>query len=122
MSRAHNVVTGDTLGAISIKYYGTFHKWKLIVNANPQLTGRKTAIDGSPLIFPGDVLVIPDEDATSAVPDSPQTAQTVELAEGEQDISIIVDGKKFTGFINYEINLSYDSFDTFSFSAPYDMA
>jgi prophage tail gpP-like protein len=27
---------------------------------------------------------------------------------------------KFTGFTGYELNLSYDSFDTFSFSAPYD--
>jgi prophage tail gpP-like protein len=122
MSRAHNVISGDTLGAISIKYYGTFQKWQKIVIANPQLQGRKTAIDGSPLIFPGDLLVIPYEDTTTAVASTQQTAETVEVAEGEQDVSIVVDGKKFLGFIGYEINLAYDSFDTFSFSAPYDLA
>lgn len=59
MSKVHKVVSGDTLGAIAIKYLGSFNKWHDIVLANPQLTGRKTAIDGSPLIFPDDILVIP---------------------------------------------------------------
>ncbi len=120
MSKAHNVVSGDTLGAISIRYLGTFSKWRKIVDVNPQLAGRKTASDGSPLIYPGDVLTIP-EDITEK-PVSPQTAQTVTLSDNEQDVSIIIDGKKFTGFTGYEINLSCDSLDTFSFSAPYDLA
>jgi prophage tail gpP-like protein len=122
MSRAHNVISGDTLGAISIKYYGTFGKWKNIVNANPQLSGRKTAIDGSPLIYPGDVLVISDEDKAAAIPPSTQIKKTIALSDGEKDVSIVIDGYKFFGFTNYEIGLSYDSFDTFSFGAPYDIA
>jgi prophage tail gpP-like protein len=121
MSRAHKVVSGDTLGAISIKYFGTFQKWQKIVTANPQLQGRKTAVDGSPLIFPGDLLVIPDEDATTAAPSTDKTSETVEVADGEHDVSIVIDGKKFTGFTGYEIGLVCDSFDTFSFSAPYDV-
>jgi len=120
MSRRHTVASGDTLGAISIRYLGTFSKWQKIVEINPQLAGRRTAPDGSPLIFPGDVLIIP-EDLTEK-PVSDQTAQTVALSDNEQDVSIIIDGKKFTGFTGYEINLSCDSFDTFSFSAPYDLA
>jgi prophage tail gpP-like protein len=120
MSRRHTVVSGDTLGAISIRYLGTFSKWRKIVDANPQLSGRRTASDGSPLIFPGDVLIIP-EDVTEK-PAAAQTAQTIKLSDNEQDVSIVVDGKKFTGFTGYEINLSCDSFDTFSFSAPYDIA
>jgi LysM repeat protein len=120
MSKAHNVVTGDTLGAISVRYLGTFTKWRKIVEVNPQLNGRRTASDGSPLIYPGDILVIPEEKTEK--PESPQTAKTVVLSEKEQDVSIIIDGKKFTGFTGYEINLSNDSFDTFSFSAPYDIA
>ena len=120
MSRQHTVVSGDTLGAISIRYLGTFSKWRKIIEVNPQLTGRRTAVDGSPLIFPGDVLIIPEE--ITERPVSPQTAQTVALSDNEQDVSIIIDDKKFTGFTAYEINLSCDSFDTFSFSAPYDIA
>jgi prophage tail gpP-like protein len=117
MSRVHNVVSGDTLGAMSIRYLGTFQKWKKIVDANPQLAGRKTAIDGSPLIFPGDVLIIPDEDKSESIP---AASQTDNLGGDEQDVSIVIDGKKFTGWTGYEIILSYDAFDTFSFSAPYD--
>ncbi|GHU66629.1 hypothetical protein FACS189447_07890 [Spirochaetia bacterium] len=120
MSKVHKVVSGDTLGNISIQYLGSFSKWEKIVDANPQLTGRKTASDGSPLIFPGDILTIP-EDKTEKK-SSPQTAKTIVVGEGEQDVSIVVDGKKFTGFTGYEINLAYDSFDTFSFNAPYDLA
>jgi len=120
MSNKHTVASGDTLGAISIRYLGISSKWCKIVDANPQLSGRRTASDGSPLIFPGDVLIIP-EDVTEK-PIAPQTAQAIELSDSEQDVSIIIDGKKFTGFTGYEINLLCDSFDTFSFSAPYDLA
>jgi prophage tail gpP-like protein/phage tail protein X len=120
MSKTHTVVSGDTLGAISIRYLGTFSKWRKIVDANPQLANRRTASDGSPLIYPGDNLIIP-EDVTEK-PAAPQTAQTVALSDNEQDVSIVIDGKKFTGFTGYEINLCCDSFDTFSFSAPFDIA
>jgi prophage tail gpP-like protein len=120
MSKVHNVVSGDTLGAISIRYLGTSGKWKKIVDNNPQLSGRRKASDGSPLIYPGDKLVIPEDKTEKPV--SPTTAKTITVANGEQDVSIIIDGKKFTGFTGYEINLAYDSFDTFSFSAPYDIA
>jgi len=120
MSKKHTVISGDTLGAISIRYLGTFSKWRKIADTNPQLTGRKTASDGSPLIFPGDILIIPEE--ITEKPTAPKTAQKIELSKNEQDVSIIIDGKKFTGFLNYEINLSADSFDNFSFTAPYDLA
>jgi prophage tail gpP-like protein len=120
MSKSHNVTSGDTLGSISIKYLGTFSKWKNIVAVNPQLEGRKTATDGSPLIFSGDVIVIPDENKNEK--DAMPYTKTVALSDAESDVSIVVDGYKFLGFTGYEINLSYDSFDSFSFSAPYDIA
>jgi prophage tail gpP-like protein len=120
MPKTHTVASGDTLGAISIRHLGTFSKWRKIVDANPQLPGRKTAIDGSPLIFPGDVLIIPEEITEKTA--RPDAVQTIDLSGGEQDASIIIDGKKFTGFTGYEINLSCDSFDTFSLEAPYNIA
>lgn len=120
MSRSHKVVSGDTLNAISVRYLGTASKWKTIVSANPQLSGRRKIFDGSPVISPGDILVIPEENKTEK-PASPQT-KTIELSDSEGDVSIVVDGYKFLGFTGYELNLNYDSLDTFSFSAPNDLA
>jgi phage protein D len=59
--KKHTVTSGDTLGAISTVYLGTFSRWHEIVEVNPQLAGRRTAIDGSPLIYVGDVLTIPEK-------------------------------------------------------------
>ena len=119
MSKAHNVQSGDTLGSIAIKYLGSSAKWEKISGANPQLAGRKKAVDGSPLIYPGDTLVIP-VDQTESRPSNAATKKPIVLSDKDQDISIIIDGKKFTAFTSYSINLSYDSFDTFSFTTPYD--
>jgi len=120
MSKSHKVISGETLGGISVKYFGTASKWRSVVAANPQLSGRKTAADGSPLIFTDDILAIPDEEKTESAP-APQTKK-IELSDSEGDMSIIVDGYKFLGFTGYELNLKYDSFDDFSFSAPFDIA
>jgi len=121
MSRAHKVTSGDTLGSISVRYLGTASKWRSIVTANPQLSGRRTASDGSPLIFPDDMLAIPEAENKTEAPPAPQT-KTIELSDSEQDISIVIDGYKFLGFTGYELNLNYDSLDKFSFSAPFDIA
>ncbi len=52
--RTYTVKRGDTLWAISKKFYGSGSKWRTIYNAN------KGVIGGNPnLIFPGQVLVIP---------------------------------------------------------------
>jgi len=120
MSRRHTVVSGDTLSAISVRYLGSSLRWRKIVDVNPQLAGRRTASDGSPLIFPGDVLLIPEN--LTDKPAAPQITQTIALSEKEQDVSIVIDGMKFTGFTSYEINLSCDSLDNFSFTAPHDVA
>jgi prophage tail gpP-like protein len=121
MSRVHNVQPGDTLGSIAIRYLGSSGKWTKITGANPQLSNRKKAVDGSPLIYPGDALIIP-EDQTESRPASPLVKTPVVLSEAEQDVSIVIDGEKFTGFTSYELTLAYDTFDMFSFMAPYDPA
>lgn len=117
MARTYTVKAGDTLGKISIKYYGTFSRWTDIAKANPQLSGRKTAVDGSPLIFPGDVLIVPaDEPVTT-----PKPKQTIVLDEDSmQDMALVIDGKKFTGFTGYTLVRSVKGVDAFSFSAPWN--
>jgi prophage tail gpP-like protein len=55
------VVSGDVLNRIASVAYGLASKWPAIVAANPQLNGRGKASDGSPLIFPGDILYIPPD-------------------------------------------------------------
>ena len=118
MSKSYNVVSGDTLGDIAVKYYGSFSKWVLIRDANPQLLGRKKAPGGSPLIYPGDVLVIPFENSDAPKINGEAPLVLNDAAPG--DFSILIDGKSFTGFSGAELSFSLDSFDTFAFSAPFD--
>jgi prophage tail gpP-like protein len=118
MSKVHSVQQGDTLGAIAVRYLGSSSKWTKIAGANSQLSSRKKAADGSPLVYPGDTLIIPEDQTEN--PASAATKKPVVLADKEQDVSIVIDGKKFIGFTGYNLNLAYDTFDTFSFSAPYD--
>lgn len=122
MSKSHIVVRGDTLGAIASKYYGSWSEWPKIISSNPQLAGRKTAVDGSPLIYPGDVLIIlPEEKPVQIAETLPVNSVPIVLdADAPNDITIMVGGKTFTGFTGYSISQSIDKFDAFSFSAPFD--
>ena len=123
MSKSHTVAKGDTLNLISARYYGISGKWTLIRDSNPQLMTRKTASDGSPLIYPGDVLIIPEEQKpTASVNKSvPKNAAPIKLdSDAAEDITIMIDGKVFTGFSGYTIKMPIDSFDAFSFTAPFD--
>ena len=115
---SYTVKRGDTLGKISIAHYGTFAQWIKIKEANPQLATRKKAIDGSPLIYPGDVLIIPQ---AVELPKTAANTKAIALDKSKkQDVSIYINGKLFTGFTGYTIEMPTDSFDSFSFSAPFD--
>lgn len=119
MSKTHTVKSGDRLYKLSNRYYGTSSKWVLIKNANPQLSGRKKASDGSPLIYPGDVLTIPDDTSNNTQQNlAPETIS----AESQDALSIIIDGNKFTFWTNYSLVQEMDTFDSFSFSSPFDIS
>ena len=117
MSKCHTVVAGDTLSRIAIRYYGKGERWTDIVKSNPQLVGRRTTSDGSPVIRSGDMLLIPGYDEGF----SANKGETVVLdANAKRDITLFIDGKKFTGFTALTIDSPVDSFDAFSFSAAWD--
>lgn len=116
MSNSHTVKPGETLGIISVKYYGIADRWTRIKNGNPQLITREKAVDGLPLIFPGDVLIIPQDEALS-----PSTSSPLMLSDhNSMDIAIYIDGQRFSGFSGCRIVMPMDGLDTFSFSAPFD--
>lgn len=112
MSRTHTVVKGDVLYRIAKKYYGK-PAYQQIVAANPQL-------GGSARIYPGQVLIIPDENENIINPTKqPEPSVTIQSAS-DDTISILIDDNLFSFFTDYSITFEIDTFDTFSFSAPFD--
>lgn len=117
---SHTVKSGETLGSIAVRHYGSWSAWTRIRDANAFLSGRKKSSDGSPLIYPGDILII-QKDNPPASEVRPEAAKVVALDGAKpDDFSVFVDGKVFTGFTNFRLQLNDDSFDAFSMSAPYD--
>lgn len=49
--RTHKVAKGETLYAISVKYYGTGSKWPKIVDANPGLKPERMPV-GKSIVIP----------------------------------------------------------------------
>ena len=120
MSRQYTVKPNDTLIGISTKFYGVPNKYNLIVNANPQLVGRNKALDGSPFIHTGDIFIIPDETENIINPTQvKKVPETIKNVSGNA-ISILIDDKLFNFWTEYSITFEIDTFDTFSFSAPFD--
>ncbi len=112
MSKSHTVVKGDTYWDLSIKYYGNPRKYPDIIKANPQLVGRNK-VAGHPIINPGDILIIPDDlDIEKNQKDT--------IKNNSDSISIMIDGKLFSYFTEYSLTSNIDTFDTFTFSAPFD--
>lgn len=116
MARTYTVKAGDTLTKISVRYYGSPSRWPDIVRSNPQLANRKAVADGSPAIFPGDVLIIPGAESSGGNP-----AKSVVMdKDAPQDLGLVGGGKKFTGFTGYTLVRAVQGVDGFSFSSPWD--
>lgn len=120
MSRTYTVQPNDILSGISKKFYGVPNKYQLIIDANPQLSGRNKALDGTPLIHKSDILIIPDE--TENIINPTQIQKIPESIENVSDnaISILIDNNLFSFWTEYEMTFEIDSFDTFAFSAPFN--
>ena len=120
MSRTHTVRRSDNLLILSRRYYGVGTKINLIVNANPQIQGRVKTTSGNPVIHTGEKLIIPDEIENITNPTQQITIPESIKNVSENAISIIIDNNLFSYFTDYSITFEIDTFDTFSFSAPFD--
>lgn len=115
------VAPGDTLSKIALKAYGDPSQWPKIVKANPQLSTRGKAIDGSPFIFPGDNLVVPQEsEAADEASSAAEEAPVVMDSEGERDMALKINGKNFTGWTGWTLVLNAQGVDGFSFSSTWN--
>ncbi len=117
MAKTHKVQAGETLNRIATKYYGNPAEWNSIVKANPQLSGRKTVLDGSPVIYPGDVLIIPNVSDGALT----KAKESVKLDKNApQDLGLKGLGQFYTGFTGFTLVRSVSGTDGFSFSSVWN--
>lgn len=117
MAKTHKVQAGETLNRIATKYYGNPAEWNSIVKANPQLSGRKTVLDGSPVIYPGDVLIIPNVSDGALT----KAKESVKLDKNApQDLGLKGMGQYYTGFTGFTLVRSVSGTDGFSFSSVWN--
>ena len=121
---SYTVKSGDTLGAIALRFLGNSNRWPEIVSKNPILASRKKMSDGSPVIFVGDALILEKENPSIVEDgnvDAAGAKNVVALDEkAAQDVSIDINGNRFTGFTAYTLSFPSDTFDAFSFSSVWD--
>lgn len=105
MSTTYNVTTGDTFESISRKKYGTEKEADRIARANPGVAEPLTA---------GTVLTAP------AQPDAPQNVQQKGVTNSDEDVAVLIDGKRFRFWDRVRITRAIDTMDTVEFGAPFD--
>jgi prophage tail gpP-like protein len=121
--RTHTVVSGDRLYKISGKYYGDSSKYMKIVNANPVLLeriqrGDVVPSDGSPTIYPGDVLYIPDDE----IQEIKQVAKAVTVeAENNDDLTVFINGESVPTPPTFNLEIFFDTAaDRYQGTFPYN--
>jgi prophage tail gpP-like protein len=115
----YTVVTADNLIKISRWAYG-YNRVNEIVNANEILQSRiktrriHTDLGGIPIVFKGDVIMIPQLDAVE-----PNDIEDIH-PEFTDEITIRINGKILHGFTTNSIERAINTLaDSFSFTAPY---
>ena len=103
--KSYTIVTGDTFELISRKQYGTEAEATRVRYANPGVT--------EPFVV-GTVIVIPD------VPAAPINKAQKTEANNEDEVAILIEGKRFRFWSEVQITRSIDSIDSIEFSAPFE--
>lgn len=109
------VKDGDRLWFLASDVYGTPYKYPLIVDANPQINGRGLAPDGSPLIFEGDVLWIPSEEADEGDLVIPSFAD-----QQADDFSVEIEGERIAVVSGSFFQTMDTGSDELKFTVDYD--
>ncbi|MBW1637290.1 MAG: LysM peptidoglycan-binding domain-containing protein [Deltaproteobacteria bacterium] len=107
---AYTVRSGDTLGVISLKMYGTFSKWPVIANANQALLGNNPDMlqVGTTLFIPAlaeienGAVVLPP--AVSASPLNGGGTYTVQFGDSLTGIAVKLFGSPDKWQMIYELN------------------
>tara|TARA_R110000737_G_scaffold290683_1_gene297281 strand:- start:5751 stop:6986 length:1236 start_codon:yes stop_codon:yes gene_type:complete len=105
LSTTYKVITGDTFESISRKKYGTEKEADLIARANPGVAQPLTA---------GTTLTVP------VLPDAPQNVQQSAESSTDDEVAILIDGKRFRFWDKVRITRAIDTMDTVEFGAPFD--
>lgn len=101
----YSVITGDTFESISRKKYGTEKEADRIARANPGVAEPLTA---------GTTLTVP------TLPDAPQNIQQTAESSTDDEVAILIDGKRFRFWDKVRITRAIDAMDTVEFGAPFD--
>jgi len=105
LSTTYNVIAGDTFESIARKKYGTEKEAGRISRANPGVNEPLTA---------GTVITIP------ALPDAPENLPSQLPANQEDEVAVLIDGRRFRFWDKVRITRTIDSMDTVEFGAPFD--
>lgn len=101
----YNVITGDTFESIARKKYGTEKEADRIARANPGVAEPLTG---------GTVLTVP------VLPSAPQNLQQQAQAATDDEVAILIDGKRFRYWDKVRIIRAIDTMDIVEFGAPFD--
>lgn len=96
---------GDTFETIARQEYGDENLSFNLAAANPG--AQEPLAAGTSLIVPADIT-------------APRTRLPQSINVGVTDVSITIDGEVFYNWSRLRVTRSFDSIDTFSFSAPYE--
>ena len=105
MSTTHKALAGDTFDKISREKYGTEKESDLIARANPGVIEPLTA---------GAIITVP------LLPDAPENLQQESSSSTDEEVAILIDGKRFRFWDSVRITRAIDMMDAVEFGAPFD--
>ena len=105
MSITYSVLAGDTFESIARKKYGTEQESYRIAAANPGVSEPLSA---------GTTITVP------TLPDAPENVPQAAASSADDEVAILVDGKRFRFWDQVRIVRSLDAMDMVEFGAPFD--
>lgn len=105
LSTTYSVIIDDTFESIARKKYGNEKEANRIAKANPGVVEPLTV---------GTALIVP------VSPDAPENIQQAADSSTEDEVAILIEGKRFRFWDKVRITRSIDTMDTVEFGAPFD--